>query len=80
MIVNRQMKKLMDYLVTGNGSNMTMFEEYGVDVKKAFEEVDGIAQVQRELALKDEKSGQTSIRAVKQRYADVLESVEKSLH
>lgn len=79
LIVSRQMKKLMDYLVTGNGSNMTMFEEYGVDVKKAFEEVDGIAQVQRELALKDEKSGQTSIRAVKQRYADVLESVEKIL-
>ncbi len=79
LIVNRQMKKLMDYFATGNSRNMTMFEEYGVDVKKAFEEMDGITQVQRELASKDEKLGQTSMRAVKQRYAEVLNLVEKIL-
>lgn len=76
LLINGQVKELLDYLAAPTDENRRGLDEFNVDVKRAFAEWGKIIQDQETLGVPGEDEDLKMMRTVEHAYYQVLESAE----
>lgn len=75
-VINRQMKELLDYLVTGSAENESQFREFGARVETAFQECFHAVEAQIGLGLRGDDRLE-EIKSLKEEYLKLLREASR---
>jgi signal transduction histidine kinase len=75
-VINRQMKELLDYLVTGSEENESQFREFGARVETAFQECFHAVEAQIGLGLRGDERLE-EIKSLKEEYLKLLRAASR---